>query len=47
MEEIQVPKKVEQINDYSFIDTYNSKVKICVNELAKCVWDEKTKLGQY
>jgi len=29
-----VPKKVEQINDYLFIDTYKSnKIKICVNEM--------------
>jgi len=29
-----VPKKVEQINDYLFIDTYKSnKIKIGVNEM--------------
>jgi len=29
-----VPKKVEQINDYLFIDTYTSnKIKIGVNEM--------------
>jgi len=31
-----VPKKVEQINDYLFIDTYKSnKIKIDVNEMTK------------
>jgi len=29
-----VPKKVEQINEYLFIDTYNAnKIKIGVNEM--------------
>jgi len=29
-----VPKKVEQINDYLFIDTYkSSKIKIGMNEM--------------
>jgi len=46
-----VPKKVEQINDYLFIDTYKSnKIIIGVNEMtrtiAKCVQDDTTKLGQ-
>jgi len=35
-----VPKKVEQINDYVFIDTYESNFK-------KIGVNEKTKLGQY
>jgi len=39
-----VPKKVEQINDYLFIDTCKSNnIKIGVNDMR----DEKTKLGQY
>jgi len=47
-----VPKKVEQINDHLFIDTYKSNnIKIGVNNMTvidrKCVRDEKTKLGQY
>jgi len=34
MEVIIVPKKVEQINDYLFIDTYKSnKIKTGVNEM--------------
>jgi len=46
-----VPKKVEQLNDYSFIDTYKpNKIKLAWIKwrwtIAKCVWDEKTKLGQ-
>jgi len=45
-----VPKKVEQINDHFFIDTYKSNnIKIGVNDMPvndrKCVWDEMTKLG--
>jgi len=29
-----VPKKVEQINDYLFIDTYKSnKINVCVNDM--------------
>jgi len=47
-----VPKKVEQINDHLFIDTYKSNnIKKGVNNTTvndrKCVRDEKTKLGQY
>jgi len=54
MEEIYsaVPKYVEQINDYLFIDTYKSnKIKVGVNDMTvndskMCVrW--KDKLGQY
>jgi len=47
-----VPKKVEQINDYVFLDTYRAnKIKIGVNEMMvndseMCV-RRKTKLGQY
>jgi len=47
-----VPKKVEQINDHLFIDTYKSNNlqigwMIWRWLIAKCVWDEKTKPGQY
>jgi len=45
-----VPKKVEQINDHLFIDTYKSNnIKIGVNDMTvnDSVRDEKTKLGQY
>jgi len=48
-----VPKNIEQINDYLFIDTYKSnKIKIGVNEMmandiAKWECDETTKLRQY
>jgi len=47
-----VPKKVEQINDHLFIDTYKSiNIKIGVNVIwrwmiAKWVWDEKDKLAK-
>jgi len=34
MEEIIVPKKVEKINDYLFIDTYKSnKIKVVVKDM--------------
>jgi len=47
-----LPKKVEQINYHLFIDTYKSNnIKIGVMiwrwMIAKCMWDEKMKLGQY
>jgi len=33
-----VPKNVEQINDYLFIDTYKSnKIKVGVNDSEMCV----------
>jgi len=44
-----VPKKVEQINDHLFIDTYKSNnIKIGVNDMTvnDCEM-KKTKLGQY
>jgi len=38
MEVIYSAKKVEQINDYLFIDTYNSnKIKMTVNDSEMCV----------
>jgi len=47
-----VPKKVEQINDHLFIDTYKSNnIKIGVNDMtvndSESVRNERIKLGQY
>jgi len=41
-----MPKKVEQINDHLYIDTYKSNnIKICVNDMmvkdSECMWDEQ------
>jgi len=51
MEAIIVPKRVEQINDYLFVDTYKSSKTICVDEMSVndremcAIW--KKKLGKY